>query len=378
MTLSVSLTEGEGDISLSEGPSSKARLDAAIFYGVVLLLGYLVFRIFQPFLVSLAWAAVLVVVFYPSHSRLQTEWGKTRAATASTAAATLIIILPALLVAGAFVRQGLEAARSIQQELSSGHLSSVNHAWLYFQQRFPSESPADLAGLLRQGAEKIASSVASELGTVVRHIATFVFDLAVTLFAMFYLFRDGEDVLARLRDLLPFEEAHRERMIGEARDLIFASVTSSLVAAAIHGVVGGGAFAVAGVNAPIFWGVMMAFCSLIPVIGSSIIWLPASIWLMAQGRVGRGIFVVVVCAGLVGLVDNIVRPWLISGRARLGGLVIFISVLGGISVFGVLGVVLGPIVVATAASVLDIYTERGLPRHRPAKPASSKPHGVLE
>ena len=359
-------------------PTSQTRLGTTLFYGIVLILAYLVFLVFEPFLVPLAWAAVLAVVFYPWQERLKKRWGKSWAAAACAVAATLILIVPTLLVAGAFVRQGVEAARSIEQELSSNHFAALNHAWVWVQQRLPGENPADLAALLRGGADKVASFAAARLGAVLRHVAVFLFDLAVTLFAMFYLFRDGDNLMTRVRQILPFEELHRERMIGEARDLIFASVTSTLMAAAIHGIVGGTAFAIAGIRSAIFWGVMMAFFSLVPLVGSSIIWLPAAIWLMAEGHIGRGIFVIAVCVGLVGLVDNILRPWLISGRAELSGLIVFISVVGGIGVFGMLGVVLGPIVVATAASLLDIYTERELPGHKGAKAIREKARGVLE
>jgi predicted PurR-regulated permease PerM len=113
-----------------------------------------------------------------------------------------------------------------------------------------------------------------------------------------------------------------------------------------------------GLGAPLFWGVVMAFFALLPVVGSAAIWVPAAIWLMATGHWGRGLVLVAICAGVAGTVDNLLRPVLLSGRARLSGLLVFISLLGGISVFGVLGVVLGPIVVATTAGILDVYTRR--------------------
>jgi predicted PurR-regulated permease PerM len=160
-------------------------------------------------------------------------------------------------------------------------------------------------------------------------------------------------------------------MLSDARNLIFASVTSSMVAAAAHGALGGIAFAVTGINAPIFWGVMMGFFSFVPLVGSALIWAPVSISLMASGHWGRGIVLVVVCAVIVGGVDNVIRPWLISGRAEMGGLVVFISVLGGIAAFGLLGVILGPIIVATAASLLDLYVPRARVGNSPAR-ASGK------
>ena len=168
-------------------------------------------------------------------------------------------------------------------------------------------------------------------------------------------------------------------MMSEAHDLIFASVVSSVVAAAAHGILGGIAFGLTGINAPVFWGVMMGFFSLVPLVGSALIWVPVAISLIVQGHMGAGILLAVFCSVIVGLVDNVIRPWLISGRAEMGGLVVFISVLGGISVFGMLGVVLGPIVVATAASLLDLYVPSAPGwKHRGRKRVGRKARAVLE
>jgi predicted PurR-regulated permease PerM len=210
------------------------------------------------------------------------------------------------------------------------------------------------------------------MGFVLSHVARFLFDLFVTIFSLFYLLRDGDGLVKTLRVFLPFEESHRERMIREGRDLILASVTSTLVAACIHGVIGGLAFAIAGITAPVFWGVMMAFASLIPLVGSSIVWVPGAIWLMSHGHVGRGIFVIAVGVTVVMMVDYVVRPWLIGERSELSGLMIFISVVGGIGVFGTLGIILGPIVLATAVTIFDIYSERQPNGRKIARPRPGK------
>lgn len=336
--------------------SAQKRLGSALFYGIIILLVYLVYLVVAPFLMPLAWAAVLVVVSYPAYEWLARRWGATTAAIAGTAGVTLILIVPTLLVMIAFVRQGVDAFQSI--ELQSGHWAWLNHLWTQIQGRFPGASPEDLTTSLRRYGEQAAGFVAARLGAIARHTAGFIFYLGVTILAMFYLFRDGHSMVERLREVLPFEASYRNRMLAQARSLIFASVTSSLVAAAAHGMLGGLAFALTGVKAPVFWGVMMAFFSFVPLVGSALIWVPMAISLIVAGHVGRGIVLVVFCAVIVGIVDNLVRPWLISGRAEMSGLVIFISVLGGISVFGLLGVVLGPIIVATAASLLELYAPR--------------------
>jgi predicted PurR-regulated permease PerM len=349
-----------------------------MFYVIIAVLAYLSYLIFEPFLAALAWAIVLVVVFYPLNEWLARRWGRTVAALASTAAVTIILIVPTLLVMGAFVEQGVSAVQGIKEGVSSGHFHWVNNLWAQIQQRFPEATPGDLSTTLERYAEMAAGYLATRLGAVLRHTAVFLFHLSVTLLAMFYLFRDGDSIVKRLRELLPFEDDHRARMISEARDLIFASVISTLAAAAVHAIIGGLAFAMTGVHAPIFWGVMMGFFSLVPVVGSSLIWVPAALGLMAGGHVGRGILLIAICGLLVALVDNVVRPWLISGRAEMGGLIVFISVLGGISVFGLLGVVLGPIVVATAASMLDLYMPSARAGNTASKAGGRKRGSVLE
>jgi len=358
--------------------TSQKRLGTALFYGILVVLAYLVFLVFQPFLAALAWAVVLVVVAYPVYARLARRWGRTLAATVSTLGVTLIIIVPALLVTGAFIRQGVEAVQLVQQQIQNGHFSWVNDLWLRIQERFPDANPSDLTTVVHRYADAGAGYLAARVGTVLRNTAIFLFHLTVVILAMFYLFRDGDAIVARLREVLPFEKAHRERMIDETRELIFASVTSSLVAAVAHGVLGGLAFGLTGIHAPVFWGVMMGFFSLVPVVGSALIWAPAAISLIADGHISAGILVAVFCSVIVGLVDNVLRPWVISGRAEMGGLVVFISVLGGISVFGLLGVVVGPIVVATGASLLDLYAPSSPAGNIGAQPHGKKKRAVLE
>lgn len=358
--------------------SSQKRLGSALFYGIIALLAYLVFLVFEPFIAALAWAVVLVVIAYPAYERLARRWGQTLAAVACTVGVTLILIVPMILVMGAFVRQGVMAVQDLQLQVVSGRLHWVSDLWTRIQARFPDANPGDLSTIVHRYAEQAAEFLAAHLGAALRHTATFLFHLSVTILAMFYLFRDGDSIVARLREVLPFEDVHRNRMIREARDLIFASVTSSVASALAHGVLGGIAFGLTGIQAPVFWGVMMGFFSLVPVVGSALIWGPAAISLLVSGHIARGVILAVACGLLVGLVDNVIRPWIISGRAEMGGLVVFISVLGGISVFGMLGIVLGPIVVATAASVLDLYAPSPQGRNTASKPGGRKPEAVLE
>jgi predicted PurR-regulated permease PerM len=345
------------------------RFSDVLFYTVVLCLGYLVFLVFQPFLVPLGWAAVFGVIFYSLNKRFERKWGSTRAAVLITLGVTLILIVPVLLLAAMFVREGIAAAVSIQNAVAGGGYGWLSHGWAWIGSKIAAFGiNVDLPGLVRQGASSAGEYMATALGRVIRNIVLFLFELFVMLFALFYFLRDGDSILDRFRLLLPFEETTTEKMLAEARELIFASVTTSLVIAAVQGIICGGAFAIVGLGSPVFWGVVMGFLSLLPVVGAWPVWIPGAIWLFSTGHSARAVTLIAICGALGATIDNILRPVLLGGRASLNGLLVFISVLGGIAVFGVLGVVLGPIVVATTVGILDVYSRKtvtaGLPRER--------------
>jgi predicted PurR-regulated permease PerM len=353
-------------------------LSAVLFYGFIALLAWFTFRVLEPFLEPLCWAVVLVVVFDPLKARLERHWGKTWAAAACTVFVTLILIVPSIGIAMAFIHQGLEASGDIQKSFNAGGFAWVERGWAWIVAHAPGQTPANLSELLHRAISSTAEFLATRIGVVIRNVAIFVFDLAVALLAMFYLFRDGSVLVARLRRMMPFEEAPRDEMLERARHLVFASVTSSLAVAAVHGLFGGLAFAIVGIAAPVFWGVIMAFLSLVPAVGDLIIWIPAMIALAARGHWGQAIFLLIVLL-LVGLVDNVMRPIFISGRAQMGGLWVFIGVIGGISVFGMLGIILGPIIVAMAASVMDLYAAPKVrKKNNGADQVGEKNRGVLE
>jgi predicted PurR-regulated permease PerM len=346
------------------------RFSNVLFYSIVACLGYLVFRIFEPFLAPMAWAAVFGVIFWALNKRFERRWGKTQSAAFITLGVTLILIVPVLLLTALFVREGIAAAQDIQAAVAEGGYSWFARDWAWLTSHLSVAGiSVDLPGLVRQGAARAGQYMASELGAVIRNIVVFVFELFVMLFALFYVLRDGDSMVARVRHLLPFEESMTERMLAEARDLIFASVTTSLVIAAVQGFICGGAFAIVGLGSAVFWGVVMGFLSLLPVVGAWPVWIPAMIYLFSTGHWGRAVALIAICGALGGSIDNVLRPVLLGGRASLNGLLVFISVLGGIAVFGVLGVVLGPIVVATAVGILDVYSGADANRAAPEAPS---------
>jgi predicted PurR-regulated permease PerM len=149
--------------------------------------------------------------------------------------------------------------------------------------------------------------------------------------------------------------------LTEAQRLIQASVTVSITIAIVQGTICGVAFALVGISTPLFWALVMSFLALLPVVGAWPVWLPVAIWMLATRQIFSGILLLVMCGGLAGTIDNILRPRLLSGRSRLDSLMAFVSVLGGIAAFGMIGLVLGPIIFAMALAVLDVYTHSSRP-----------------
>lgn len=335
--------------------AGRERVASVLFYAAVLLLAWAVYRIFEPFLVPLGWATVLVVVFHPWQARLEDRWGTTRAALLSTLGITIILVLPVIFLLSAFIGEGVDALRNLRESLSAGEFGWFGKVRAWAQERIPGQFNIDFGQLARQTAERVAAFFAQRAGGFLRDVAVFFFDLFVMLFSLFFLFRDRKTLLQDVRRLLPFEDAQVSRLFAQAQELIQTSVTSSFLIAGVQGFLGGVTFAALGLQGAIFWGVTMAFLALIPLLGTGMVIAPAALWLVLNGQVTQGLILAGVGFGIIGTVDNFLRPILVGTRTHMSALVLFISVMGGIGAFGMLGLVLGPIVVATAKSLFDVY-----------------------
>jgi predicted PurR-regulated permease PerM len=334
------------------------QVTTVLSYGALLLLGYLVYAITEPFLVPLAWSAVLAIFFYPLHEKVLKKLKPNGAALVSTLSVTFLLIVPALMVLFYTTKQAIDAGAKAQIVLQSPDRAVPAQALEWLKNLLPeSMQGADLSDPVRRGAEQVAGFLAAKVGALVKNVFAFFLDLFVLLFALFFMFRDGEEVVRGARHLLPFDQSIQEDMIHESRELIFASVAVGLLVAAIQGALGGLAFTLAGIGTAIFWGVLMGFFSLIPVVGSALIWVPAALWLAFTGHVGKGLLVAAICGVVAGIADNIVRPLLLRNRTHLNELLLFVSVLGGIEVFGLLGLVAGPTIVAAAMGVFRVYVQ---------------------
>lgn len=337
-------------------------MDRVVLVAILALLAFLVYRVFAPFLEPLVWAATLVVACHPLHVRLERRLRRpTLAALVSTLVLTLALIVPALLILAAFVNQALEGVQYLQRAGWQPLLGLLDRLPL---QRSLEALPVaieldDIKRLVTEALRRAVGWVADRAGGVLRDAVVLLLNLFVTLLATFYLFRDGRALVAYGRDLLPggLDRAERDRLLTIVRDVLFASVFSAFVVAAVQGALGGITFWALGLPAPVLWGIVMAVLSLLPLLGAWMVWAPAAVLLLLDGAWDRALALVVVGVLVIGTVDNVLRPYLISGRAQMSGLLVFIAVLGGIAAFGLVGAVLGPVLVAVAAAVLEAHRE---------------------
>lgn len=172
---------------------------------------------------------------------------------------------------------------------------------------------------------------------------------------MYYLFRDGDEIVKALPAALPFSTDQSEALLARINQVISASVYGVVTIALLQGLLGGLAFWILGVPSPILWAAVMAFICMIPVAGSFLVWLPAALYLMVTGHLTKGILLIIWGALVISTIDNFLRPKLIKNQTKLHELFVFFSVLGGMSVFGLLGIVLGPVVLAITLGLLDTF-----------------------
>ena len=334
---------------------------------------YLCWLMLQPFIEVLLWALVLVIVFYPIHRRIEARVGKPGWSAALSCLLVIITILvPLTLVTFAVVREITGLAQNLQANVEGlldpnspvmGRALRWLGQYVDVGQLRSAESQEFVAERLRNFSSALAGRTLGFVGGVVGAVVEVFF----VIFTMYYLFRDGKTIRAAARTAMPVEGPKASEIFLRTRDVISASVYGVLVIATIQGVLGGVAFWLVGLPSPLLWGVVMIFLSMIPMAGAFIVWVPAAIYLFATGQYGWAVFLTVWGVLVIGSIDNFLRPKLVGERTRLHELLIFFSVLGGLQVFGVIGLVLGPVVVAIAIALLDVLRQADdLPTDEPA------------
>ena len=344
----------------------REHLVAAFFFAVFAFLLYQLYLILSSFFGPLSWAALLALVFHPLQHRLSVLLRQREglAAFLLTAAVILLVIVPTIYLSALLATQSAALYQDVRSFIESGRLSAwieeirgsrLGHLWQSWAPRLY-EWNVDLPGLALKASNVVSGFLVAQAPQAAANVLHFVVDFFLTTFALFFFFRDGQRMVKGFRDLIPMEPEHKDTIVFRFYDTLSAVVQGSLVTAAAQGVLAGIGFWVLGVPFAILLAVASAFASLLP-FGAPIVWLGPVVYLFAIGETLRAVLLLGWGTLVISSADNVIRPLIIGGRTHIPTVFLFFSILGGLQVYGFLGVFLGPVLVAILVAFVRIYRE---------------------
>lgn len=337
------------------------------FYLLLFAVTIGLFWILSPFSGAVFWGAILAILFQPVQRWLAARFGKRRnlAALVTLLLIILIVILPLVFVVATLVQEIAIAYQEIQnaQLNYSRYLQDAIHALPTSIQHLLAKSGlADIAGIqkkLTDGAAQISQFVAAKALSIGQNTFQFVIGFGVMLYMVFFLLRDGGEIGSRVRRALPLDEEHKHLLLTKFTTVVRATVKGNIAVAVVQGALGGLIFWFVGIDGVVLWGALMAFLSLLPAIGASLVWVPVALYFLAVGEIWKCVILVAFCGGVIGLVDNLLRPLLVGKDTKMPDWIVLVSTLGGMELFGITGFVIGPLVAALFMASWDIFARSG-------------------
>ena len=348
--------------------SQQGQFSTRVFgLAMVAVLAYLLFIIFSPFFAPIYWAFLLAFMLFPWNRRLRrvVRGRHGLAASLMTIGVALGIATPAAVGMVAFARQAVELGHGVSRLGQRYQIDGVGDLlrlpligggiqWL--QERSGIDG-AQVQAWAVQGAQASVQFLLSHSRDVLFSALGIFGNLTLTLFILFFFFRDGDGMAQRAWGLIPLDPKRRARLDQHLQEVTRAVVFGTVITALVQGALLGVGFWITGLPSPLVFGVLSAVASFIPFVGTALVWVPAALYLMAQGVVWKTIFLVAWSAVVVGSADNVLRPMLVSGKARVGTLTVFFGVLGGLAAFGFIGLFLGPVILALVLTLIEFAEE---------------------
>jgi predicted PurR-regulated permease PerM len=320
--------------------------------------------ILQPFYGAVLWAIVGAVIFAPlNRALLRSLRGRPNLAAAATVLIILtLVILPLAMVAASLVQE----ASSLHAKVQSGEYDFAGFIQRVFDalpgwatgllDRFNLTNLTAVREALASNLMKGGQALAPQALSIGMNTFDFMVGLAIMLYLLFFLLRDGKALAERIKQTIPLREDQKTALFSRFADVVRATVKGGILVAIVQGALGGLAFWFLGIHAALLWAVVMAFLSLLPAIGAALVWLPVAIYLLTSGAVWQGIGLIAYGVLVIGMVDNILRPALVGKGTKLPDYIVLISTLGGIEVFGLNGFVIGPLIAAIFMVTWEIFS----------------------
>lgn len=315
-----------------------------------------------PFYGAVFWAAVLAIIFAPLHGHLVRTLPRHRnmAAGISLLAILLLVLLPMAVITAMLVQE----ASGVVQRLQSGEISVSRYlqqvydalpAWASsLLNRFGLGSSGLLQDRLTAGLTKGSQFFATQALSIGQNTFDLVMSFFIMLYLLFFFLRDGHNLVRRMREAIPLEADVKRSLATKFATVIRATVKGNIVVAMVQGALGGFIFWALDLHAPVLWGVLMAFLSLLPAVGAAVVWFPVAVYLLIAGQVTQGVVLIAFGVLVIGLVDNLLRPILVGKDTKMPDYVVLLSTLGGIAIFGLNGFVIGPAIAAMFIAAWDL------------------------
>ncbi|MGH8014635.1 MAG: AI-2E family transporter [Candidatus Zixiibacteriota bacterium] len=323
---------------------------------------YLFFQMVIGFFVPICWAAVFAIVFLPLYQKILKKL-KYKGLTAALMCLLIVVLIigPFAYIFAVLVNEAALAVAKVNAMYQSGQLDeflSFEVPWIQTLKNILSQyidlTQFNLENLIKDLADNVSNFLFSQTGWIISNGTRFIFYFGLMIFTMYYFFKDGEALVKEIKALVPLSREQVNRIFRQLRDVIYATMYGGVVVALLQGVLGGILFAVFGIPSAVFWGAVMALLSIIPFVGAFVVYIPAGLILIFAGSYVKGVLVIAIGTLVVSQVDNVVRPLLVSGKTEMHPLLLFFSMLGGVALFGLLGIVLGPLIAAVFVTLLQI------------------------
>jgi len=346
---------------------NRENIFAAAFIAILITLLWLIFTILEPFWHDFMWALILALTCYPLFTRLKSLF-RGRGGLAALLLTLLIFI--ALVLPGSFILMNLgQEAKDAYRALSKISFSEkglllakkIRGSGLQpFLERWgiePEQTEALLLNGIASGLRDVPKMIGERVSAIFKNLALFGLHVLFVMVALFFFFRDGSRYAHFLVGLLPLERPYQERVVGAFSKTVTAVVRGMFVTAFAQGVLAGAGFSVAGAPVPILLGLLTSITSFIPFLGAASVWLPASVYLIIQEEFLRGIGLGLYGFLIISTVDNLIKPLIIGESIKVPVFILFFTILGGLKVYGVIGIFLGPIILSLGMAFLTIYRE---------------------
>jgi predicted PurR-regulated permease PerM len=331
------------------------------------------FWLLLPFYSAVFWAVILAIVFQPLQRTFERRLGprSNLAAFLSVLVCIVIAIIPMALIVGSLVNEGTQ----LVQRVTSGEFDTPTLV-TNFQDRLPgwAQRALDRIGIgdfealrdrLIEGLQQASQWLAGRALNIGQNTLRLIAGVGVMLYVLFFLFRDGRQIARTIGASMPLSDTYNRALLTRFATVIRATVKGNIVIAVIQGTIGGVAFWALGIEGALLWGVLMTFLSLLPAVGSALVWIPAAAYLLLSGAIFKGIVLVLIGVLVIGLVDNLLRPILVGKDTRLPDYLVLVSTLGGLSIFGINGFVIGPLIAALFVAAWTLFRDEKADRQKP-------------